>query len=163
LKKYIAFLIICATVFLCACSSYENATFIDCGDGQCLVYQGEKYFAAPGFVTAEGFEHANADNIQLGYFYSFPFSTYFYSDTLEDPDYISTAGSDTGVYFKKDYAYQTDTFVIVGTEHEFVFSDALTLSPHLHTKDGKVIRVNLRSYYLPKNTRAFKCLYVFFA
>ena len=128
MKKHIVFLMICATVFLCACSSYENVTFLDCDDGQCLVYQEEKYFAAPGFFVAEGFELANTNDIELGYFYSFPFSTYFYSYTLENPDYICTNGSDIGVYFKEDYAYQTDTFVIVGTEHEFVFSDALTLS-----------------------------------
>lgn len=111
-------------------SSYENATFIDVDGEHCLLYQEEKYFKCSIFATTEhdDAQAANENEVQIGWFYSFPFSTYFYSYTVDDPHYICTFGSDTGVYFKQDYDYRTDTFSMDGTTHEFVFSDAFTSS-----------------------------------
>ena len=134
MKRCIVIVLCIMMISFCSCTAHENAMFIEHDDGMCVLYQEQEYFAAPGFSLTEQRGVANADDVELGWYYSFPFSTDFYSDTSEEPVYIYTIGGDTNVYFRQDYLYQADTFCIAGTQHEFVFSDALTLSDaFLHT------------------------------
>ena len=56
----------------------------------------------------------------LGYF------TYYYSYTDDNPVFIYEVAY-RELYIREDYSYETDTFVIDGTDQSFVFSDMLTL------------------------------------
>lgn len=51
----------------------------------------------------------------------------YYSDTADNPVFIYNPRL-YELYIREDYNYETDTFVIEGTEQSFVFSDMLTPS-----------------------------------
>ena len=54
----------------------------------------------------------------------------YYSYSYDNPVFIYEIRLDR-LYLREDYSYETDTFVIEGTDQSFVFSDMLALS---HTK-----------------------------
>ena len=62
---------------------------------------------------------------------SLPFGIWYldkyYSYTVDNPIFIYLPRLNE-VYIRSDYNYQTDTFVVEGTDHKFVFSDMFTLS-----------------------------------
>ena len=51
----------------------------------------------------------------------------YYSDTTENPVFIYLSRLPE-VYLRSDYDYKADTFVLTGTDHQFVFSDMFTPS-----------------------------------
>ena len=69
----------------------------------------------------------------------------YYSNTSDNPMFIYENQTDyIELYIREDYNYETDTFVIEGTDQSFVFSDMLTLvdsakrdylRPHLVSPD----------------------------
>lgn len=129
MKKLLAVLVCITLLFLCSCSArYENVTFQEDDDKKCVLYAEEKYFAVSFFEATERHDKANETDIELGWYYSFPFSTRFYSYTSEKPFFIYSIGSDTDVYVRHDFDYRMETFVVDGTGLEIVFSDALTPS-----------------------------------
>ena len=122
-----ACILIGVPAFVCAsCTASENVTVAQCDGQQCLLYQDEEYYASSVFTKIEDRSKVNERYITLGWYYSFPLSTYFYSETAEKPVYIFAVGSDTNVYLKKDYDYKSEIFVIADTSKTIVFSEALT-------------------------------------
>ena len=129
MKRVIAICIMC--IFLClfnSCTTYENATFIENDSEHYLLYQDNKYYETSIFTVTKEYGIKNKNDIELGWYYSFPFSTQFYSESLESPVFIYTLGSVKSVYLRQDYEYETDTFVIKGSDKEFVFENMLSLS-----------------------------------
>jgi len=125
MKKLILTVLLCINVcFFSSCTYYENVTFVERDSEQCLSYQGSTYHASEIF-TASNYGTPNDHDVELGIFYSFPFTTYFYSETAENPVYIYSIGGDTGVYLKEDFDYQSEVFVIKGTSAKIVFSEAM--------------------------------------
>jgi len=124
MKRIIAFCITC--IFLClfsSCTTYENTTFIENDSEKYLLYQDKKYYETSVFTVTEEYGTKNENDIELGWYYSFPFSTQFYSENLESPVFIYTLGSYTSVYLRQDYEYRTDVFVIEETDIEIVWED----------------------------------------
>ncbi len=123
MKKIILTVLLCMNMcFLSSCTYYENVNFIERDTEQCLLYQGSTYYASDIFMD---YVTPNDQDIKLGKFYSFPFTTYFYSETCESPVYIYSIGGDTGVYLKEDFDYKSEVFVIKGMSERIVFSEAL--------------------------------------
>lgn len=126
MRKLILTVLLCLNVcFFSSCTYYENVTFVERNSQQCLSYQGSTYRASDIFTASKNYGTPNDQDVELGKFYSFPFTTYFYSDTAENPVYIYSIGGDTGVYLKEDFDYQSELFVIKGTSAQIIFSEAM--------------------------------------
>ena len=85
-----------------------------------LIYQGDKY------VSVGDYYQSHKDDVMLswnGYRYIWYIDEY-YSYTSEKPLFIYNK-STRCVYFREDYDYTTDTFVIENTESEIVWKDML--------------------------------------
>ena len=88
-KLIILFSLICVGVlFFASCEHYENVTFAKENSKQYLIYEDSEYSKAAIFTASEYSTRPNEGDIKLGKYYSFPFTTYFYSDELNKPDYI---------------------------------------------------------------------------
>ncbi len=126
-KRILALCIIVVIVLsLGACSDYsENVELIEGDGGGVLLYQGAEYYASRLFCGIMDHE-LNEKDIELGWYYSFPFSTRYYSDTREAPDYVFGVGGGQEVYLKQGYDYGSEVFVIEGTSDKIVFSEAMT-------------------------------------
>lgn len=124
MKRCIA-LICISFLLLNSCTKYQNITFVENDKEQFLLYQGNEYYVTSLFTASEDYTIAHKNDVELGWYYSFPFSTRFYSDTDESPDYIYTIGGDTNVYLKQGFNYQIEEFVIDKTPNVFVFSEAI--------------------------------------
>ena len=126
MKKLILTALLCINMcFFGSCSYYENVTFVERDAEQCLLYQGSTYYPSDIFTASTNHITPNDQDVKLGKFYSFPFTTYFYSETTESPGYIYSIGGDKGVYVKEDFDYQSEVFVIKGTSAKTVFADAI--------------------------------------
>ena len=150
MKRVIAICIMC--IFLClfnSCTTYENATFIGNNSEKYLLYQDNKYYETFIFTVTKEYRIKNENDIELGWYYSFPFSTQFYSESLESPVFIYTLGSDTSVYLKQDYEYCTDAFVVEETDTEIVWKDIFS-SKTKHLRFSNSITVNLYSKQHPR-------------
>ena len=106
-----------------SCTTYENITFIEKNNGKCLLYQENIYYEASFFIATEYSGIASENDIELGWYYSFPFSTRFYSDKSENPLFIYAIQSYDGFFLREDYNYLKDTFVIENTDAEIVWED----------------------------------------
>lgn len=128
MKKLILTVLLCINLFcFSSCAYYENVTFTEYDTEQCLLYQGSTYYASDIFKDRTT---PNDQDVELGKFYSFPFTTYFYSETTESPVYIYSIGGDTGVYLKEDFDYQSEVFVMKGMSKKIVFSEVMA-EPYL--------------------------------
>ena len=134
MKKVIAFLLLFATLFLSACTRYENVKPGEDENGFYCLYQENRYYQVPWdfFVRCglnESDSYPEQTHSQIGSFYSFPFSSFYFSYTTESPLYIYTSNK-TGylknnIYFREDYNYKTDIFKIEGTEDVICFGEDL--------------------------------------
>lgn len=124
MKKLVAIMLLCilSLSFVSCREYYENVSYHDENEN-CLVYRDNEYYVSPVFV-GKNKTTAYEDDIKVGWRYSFPFGTDFYSDTAEDPIYIYGIGVDTNLYLKEGYDYRSEIFVIEGTSDPFVFSEA---------------------------------------
>ena len=132
MKKVIAFLLLFATLFLSACTRYENVKPGEDENGFYCLYQENRYYQVPwGFFVRCGLNESDSypeqTHSQIGSFYSFPFSSFYFSYTTESPLYIYTSNK-TGypknnIYFREDYDYTTDTFCIKNTSAKIVWRD----------------------------------------
>ena len=82
------------------------------------------------FKVKENIHGIHEDDILVGWD-SLPFGIgyldKYYSYTNDNPVFIYISRYDE-LYLRNDYNYEADTFIIEGTDTEFVFSDMLTLS-----------------------------------
>ena len=125
MKKNIV-IMLCIIVFsMTSCTDYEDVTFIESGNSQHILYQNNQYYVTDIFTATKYYSVANENDVKLGWYYSFPFTTYFYSDRIDNPIYIYTIGSDTNVYLRQDYDYKSDSFIIDNTFDTIVFSEAI--------------------------------------
>ena len=124
MKRFVGLSITCILLCLFAsCSVYKNVTFVENNIEEYILYQSNEYYETSIFTATEYYGIENENDFELGWYYSFPFSTKFYSDNLENPVFIYTIGGDTNMYLRQDYEYFTDTFVIDGTDAEIVWQD----------------------------------------
>lgn len=124
----ICFLLLCI-IFICSFSTYENVTFIERNGEQRLLYQDNEYYvfyALPTSTVTEYLSTANENDIKLGWYYSFPFSTEFYSNTADNPVYIYSVGFDNCVYLKQGFDYKEEIFTINDTSLTIAYSDIAT-------------------------------------
>jgi hypothetical protein len=132
MKKYIVigFAIIFCVILIVftGCTYYENVTFKERDSQLFISYQENEYYKTSLFTTTEYYGIANESDVELGYYYSFPFSTKFYSDTLENPTYIYTVGGDTDFYLREGYDYMSDTYTVEKSSQTVVLSEVLTQS-----------------------------------
>jgi len=150
MKKIIAFGITC--IFLClfsSCTTYKNITFIENDGEEYLLYQDKKYYETPIFNVTKNYGIENENDTELGWYYSCPFSTRFYSENLESPIFIYTIGSDTSVYLREDYEYSTDTFVVEETCAEIIWKDIFS-SEKNDVQFSNPIAVTLYSKQYPR-------------
>ena len=132
MKKYVAvsaLVLMCSItiVFLSSCTKYENVTFAQSDDRQYVLYQGNEYYATDFFLAASKYRQAaNENDIELGWYYSFPFSTRFYSDTDKNPIYIYTIGGDNSFYLRQNYDYMSDSFVIENGSEAIILSETIS-------------------------------------
>ncbi len=112
----------------CAYTIYENITFIERDNKQYVSYNGNEYYPSSLFEATEYYGAINENDVELGYYYSFPFSTKFYSDTRDTPLYIYSIGGDTSLYLKQGYDYKSEEFIVGDTSETIVFSEALIQS-----------------------------------
>ena len=131
MKKHIisVLIILCAITCLtgCAYTTYENVTFDERNGEQYVLYQGKEYYSTSLFKT---YRKANENDVELGYYYSFPFTTKFYSDSSENPVFIYSNGGETNFYLRQDYDYKSDTYVVGDTSKTVVFEEVLTKSDY---------------------------------
>ena len=131
MKKHIisVLIILCAITCLtgCAYTTYENVTFDERNGEQYVLYQGKEYYSTSLFKT---YRKANENDVELGYYYSFPFTTKFYSDSSENPVFIYSNGGKTNFYLRQDYDYKSDTYVVGDTSKTVVFEEVLTKSDY---------------------------------
>ncbi len=149
MNKCIAVLLCLAMLLLNGCTAYGHINFMDEGEEHYLLYNDVKYYRSYLFTVAECFGVADENDIQLGWYYSFPFSTDAYSDTLDNPVFIYTLGSGNNVYFRHDYSYLTDTFVIENTTVEIVWEDIFSTKQNI-SHNPSDIRVTLHSKQYPR-------------
>ena len=132
MRKHITsiFILLCfITCFAgCAYTTYENVTFDKRNDEQYVLYQGNEYYKTSLFTATASYGQVNENDVELGYYYSFPFSTKFYSDTSKNPIFIYSIGGDTNLYLRQDYDYKSDTYVVGDTSKTVVFAEVLTKS-----------------------------------
>ena len=96
-------------------------------------YNGQRYNRDTLLLFEVWYEAAQElpeSDVLIGWYlerYMISYLNLYYSYTSEDPVciYLSRIPE---MFLREDYNYQSDTFVIEGTEHQFVFSDMLTLS-----------------------------------
>ena len=108
---------------------------------------------------------AAAGDVLVGWTPSLYFYKY-YSNTEDNPVFIYEANFDK-LYIRDDYDYKTDTFIIEGTDHSFVFSDMLTFLDgprddyfHLGLGSPNAIDVFLYSEFCPRLRIYLKLNYV---
>ena len=77
MKKTIAIIIlICIVVLLLSSCNYsKNINFIEDNEEWYLLYNDERYYQSSVFFVTERYNSENTNDIQLGSYYSFPFST----------------------------------------------------------------------------------------
>ena len=128
MKKTIVVILIfiLASFLICSCTTYENINLIEQNDVEYCLYNENKYYFSSIFDTREYNIIADENDVKLGWYYSFPFGTDFYSDTADNPEYIYTVGSVSRIYLKQSYDYKSEIFVIDNTSEAFVFSEAIT-------------------------------------
>lgn len=82
------------------------------------------------FRVRENIREIPEDDVLIGWD-SLPFGIgyldKYYSNTNDDPIFIYISRYDE-LYLRSDYDYKLDTFVLEGTDHQFVFADMFTLS-----------------------------------
>ena len=170
MKKGIVIVIIIAGIllvgFISSYTNYENVTFIEHGERGRVSYRGREYQASSVFSSSvRTIDHsaANENDIQLGWYYSFPFTTYFYADTAENPTYIYSTGSSYRVYVNQDdYHNKSEVFVIDKTTDAMVLSDAITgaalpYDSSMQSADTKTIHVHCETYPHFKGTLQLFC------
>ena len=125
----------------------DHVIFVSQSDGTlCIEYLNSIYF--PGISTF----YAEDCDIHIGW--NGPiwgYQNHFYAPREENPPYIFEERLDR-MYFHKDYDYQSDLFIIDGTESEIVFSDAFVRNGEFTTSfDTYIIKatVILRSKTYP--------------
>ena len=129
MKKHIISVLIILYVITCltgcAYTTYENVTFDERNGEQYVLYQGKEYYSTSLFKT---YRKANENDVELGYYYSFPFTTKFYSDSSGNPVFIYSNGGETNFYLRQDYDYKSDTYVVGDTSKTVIFAEVLTKS-----------------------------------
>ncbi len=161
MKKFIAIILMISSILFSfsSCTTYENITFIEKNNGKCLLYQENIYYEAAIFTATEYYGIANENDIELGWYYSFPFSTRFYSDKSENPLFIYSLQSYDSFFLREDYNYLKDTFVIENTDVEIVWEDIFA-SEQDHFYFSNPIEVVLYSKQCPriKTSLDFVCV-----
>ena len=134
MKKVLALLLLFATLFLSACTRYENVKLDEDENGFYWLYQEKKYYEDSSnfffhrWELNEDDSYPSQKHIQIGSYYSFPFSTSIYSYTTESPLYIyesHESGRLNDLHFREDYDYTMDTFCIKNTNAKIVWKDIL--------------------------------------
>ena len=161
MKRIITIGLLCIFLFsFISCKSYGNVTFGE--NNSELLYQGDKYYETPIFDVFKPTEYSGVkfeNDIELGLYYSFPFSTMFYSNTSENPAFIYTIGGKTSMYLKQDYDYSTDVFVVENTDAEIVWED-IFIGEKSDVSPSALIRVYLYSKQYPRIRTYFDLTYV---
>lgn len=148
MKKIVAFMLCIASLLLSSCEANENIDFMEENGVWYLLYHNERYYEAPLFMVTEHSPYYTAEenDIELGWHYSFPFSSSAYSDTSKNPLFIYTVGNGASLYFRQDYDYQTDTFAIENTTAEIVWENIFDSKQNIPYGASKAITsVTLRS------------------
>lgn len=147
MKKCITLLLLFVILFLNSCNYYENVTFIEHDGEKKVLYQNEEYYETSIFTATEYYGVANENDVELGLFYSFPFSTRFYSDNSDNPAYIYSIGNYRSMFFRHDYDYSTDTFVVENTAAEIIWKDILiSEKSELYYSDPIVVNLYSKQY-----------------
>lgn len=133
-----------------------------------IEYKGQQYNIdeLSLFEVRENINEIHEEDILIGWD-SLPFGMWYldkyYSDTTDNPVFIYMSRLPE-VYLRSDYDYKTDTFVLKGTDHTFVFSDMLTLSNEFsyssisHYTDE--ISITLHSNAYPRLQISLRLFYV---
>ena len=104
----------------------ENITFVGENEQRCLLYQGTEYNLSPICFVTYNTHVGHENDIKVGYYYSFPFGTAYYSDVKDNPDYIYSVEHGHKVYIKNGYDYTSKEFVINDTSKTIIFSQVVT-------------------------------------
>lgn len=164
MKTYVIVVMVCVIlVSLCSCSYSKNITYIEPMDGKekCLIYQEDEYYPENIFTANDEYGKLNESDVEIGMYYSFPFSTTYYSYTAERPDYIYSVGSGTDVYLREGFDYNSEIFLVDGTLESFVFSEALTEASieiryiDMHDKSNDVVLSSQKHPSLKINAQLF--------
>lgn len=93
-------------------------------NGEYLLYKDQNYRLEPNnLFTVHPNNEAHQDDVMISWSDALYLYQY-YADDKHDPTFIY-ATRDSRVFIREDYDYTSDTFIIEGTENEFLFSDAL--------------------------------------
>jgi hypothetical protein len=98
------------------------------GENYYIIYQDTKYYCDEMYLFSL---HGGSGSYVEGDVWlswngpRFFYKNFYYSDTAENPVFIYEIRCDD-IFFREDYDYKSDTFVIEGTDKKFVFSDAIT-------------------------------------
>ena len=170
MKRIVVFGIVGITcILLCLFSSYttyENITYIENGNEKYLLYQDNKYYETSIFTVTDNYGIENENDTELGWYYSFPFSTRFYSENQESPVFIYTIGGDTSTYIGQNYEYHTDTFVVDETDTEIIWKDVFSIEKNdisIEKNDfhfSNSITVNLYSKQYPRIKTSLKIAFI---
>ena len=118
-----------------------------------ICYQDEMYYIDSWnlFTVTNDSWNINEGDVQLSWNGSrFGYKKVFYSYTKETPLFIYETACDD-VFFHETYDYTSDTFIIVGTDVEIVFSDiASDLSKHANVNLQEDICIQLYSKKHPR-------------
>ena len=159
----------------------ENVDIVWIGEGlYCAEYNGKRYNldnynlfeSMLKTSTSSSFEDYAADGDMLisweWELLGMGFLHLYYSNTSDNPMFIYEIQTDyIELYIREDYNYETDTFVVEGTDQSFVFSDMLTLvddsksehlRPYMISSDS--IAVTLYSECCPRLRIALELVYV---
>lgn len=138
-KRVLSVLLICTIIVLMTSCAYVNPNcdpelyravdyIYDETIGEYyLTYQGEKYiynkaydiFSVPNMYNPDDMDGL----VALGWHYSIPGYTEYYSYTTDSPDYLFDLGPGGQTWIKESFDYTKEIFIIEGTESEIAFSD----------------------------------------
>ncbi len=128
MKKNVAIMLLCIILLsFSSCKFYfENVSFVNKKEGSKsgIIYQNKEYSPSYMFTASKTPTNVYEDDIKIGMYYSFPFTTYCYSYTDVDPIYIYSMVVVSQLYLREDYDYHSEIFLIEGTSDPFVFSEA---------------------------------------
>ena len=164
MKTYFIVVMVCIVlVGFCSCSRSENITYMETTDGKekRLIYQEDVYYPENIFTANDEYGKHNEGDVEIGTYYSFPFSTTYYSYTAERPDYIYSLGSGEDVYLREGFDYSSEIFLVDGTLESFVFSEVLTEASieiryiDIHDKSNDVVLSSQKHPNLKINAQLF--------
>jgi len=156
-KKFVPLLVI--IVMCISISSCERVTgdiaYQNLHDSErsALLYQDTLYYSTDDWFTLWTTE----DDLELGQYYSFPFSTNIYSYTTDAPLYLweSRCVGDYAfdVYLKEEYNFQKQKYILNDTGIEVYFFDEITRLDYDVPTDDWIKSSDALNLYLSNNAR----------